>query len=107
MQRIADVDVEMTDVDALPPSSDSGSSTSGLIDSEIELRHLLEREMDGEPDDWMSVSTRLQEKPRQDLMLEIMGGDPGEGEPREIALLCVLDELVKLLRGGLRVDLLG
>ena len=106
----SDGDVEMTGVDSPSPpheTSDSGSNATDLTEAEAELNFLLQQEMGQSPSTWMAVAECRQEKLRQDLMLEIVEGDAEEGQPKEIALLQVLDELIKLMRGGLQVETAG
>ncbi|EME45308.1 hypothetical protein DOTSEDRAFT_23354 [Dothistroma septosporum NZE10] len=99
-------DVELTDVDDTVlslQSDDMNAMNDELADAALELHHFLELEMAREPDSWMSVGARLQEKLPQNLMMEVVEGDAKGGEPRGIALLSVLDVLIRSINDRLQV----
>lgn len=79
--KASNEDIEMRDV-VTPPSSPGGSAadtnTLDLEDAEVELRFILQQEMARGAGTWISVSTRLQEKLRQNSMIEIIEGDVDE-----------------------------
>ncbi|KAF7189487.1 hypothetical protein HII31_09127 [Pseudocercospora fuligena] len=61
-------------------------------DCAYQLQLLLEMEMDSEdyPRQWLHVATDLQGELEDDLMFEIMYGDPHEGRPKEVDWLALL-----------------
>ncbi|KXS98749.1 hypothetical protein AC578_9051 [Pseudocercospora eumusae] len=61
-------------------------------DCAYQLQLLLEMERDSEdyPRQWLHVATDLQGELEDDLMLEIMYGDPNEGRPKEVDWLALL-----------------
>ncbi|KAF2164647.1 hypothetical protein M409DRAFT_56468 [Zasmidium cellare ATCC 36951] len=61
------------------------------------LGEMLQMEMQARPSSWLAVALSVQEQLRQQLMKDIIMGDPAEGTPLAIPLLELLDSRIRNL----------